>query len=525
MKVKGIITYSEKRGAYILFRIGLKKWVYWYAPTAESSQYVGSKICGNIHTKIKNGQVVYIFTERPQITEPLVCEWNDFIIKFLTLCGKRKIVNILRRKHLKDPLEIWKFYFAGMIDFYTALSCFRYSLPLREVLFKAAVKHFSYELYQTNRRITCKQLVTKIKKFFLRSYGINVDTSIIMKHIGEDPSQFYAIKEGEWVYPVDIYIKKTRVLSAFKKQTSPPDTYVDASILQVLKLLENYKYLVITGSAGTGKTTLLKNIYSQYHGVVKNVALTGKAATRLTEGETLHSWLLQKEKYCDLLIIDEASMLTWELLFEVINTYESSNTKIIFSGDPAQLPPVSGENVFSTILEVLPKIELKNVYRGEMKIVERTVSKDEVLHILKDTIKKMLNAGITDFQVISPYYDGHIGIDRINLFLKETFKEFKKVIITKNLRDLHGKLLVTNGTIGDEVSRHNGYVMINTQLLKNISVPERYVKEAHCISVHKAQGSEWDYVICVLPIEVSQEIELTATTRAKRKTLLLRVFD
>jgi len=146
------------------------------------------------------------------------------------------------------------------------------------------------------------------------------------------------------------------------------------------------KSIFITGPGGTGKSYLLKLIYDLVpqltHKKVAVTALTGCAALLLgPHARTLHSWtgiglgkepsrylagMVRRSKKAierwtktDILVIDEVSMLTPELL-EKLNTISQlirRNSKpfgglqIIFVGDFYQLPPVFKESDCSFAFE------------------------------------------------------------------------------------------------------------------------------------------------------------------------------
>lgn len=121
----------------------------------------------------------------------------------------------------------------------------------------------------------------------------------------------------------------------------------------------------ITGSAGTGKTTLLRNRVQEDPHYGKLCATTGVAATNL-ETVTLHSLLkvfnpsdfTDKRRRARILsrlddlnvfnlIIDEASMLNAEMGTAIVDILdEYGDMDLILSGDFAQLPPVDGRYLF-----------------------------------------------------------------------------------------------------------------------------------------------------------------------------------
>jgi len=138
---------------------------------------------------------------------------------------------------------------------------------------------------------------------------------------------------------------------------------------------------VLSGAAGTGKTTVIRALIQgieKAHGTGTSFQLlapTGKAADRLREATgkdaaTIHSFLAQhhwlnanmtykrsgdiKEDRFETYIVDEASMLDLELiaaLFRAINW--ASVRRLIFVGDPNQLPPIGRGRVFADIIDWL----------------------------------------------------------------------------------------------------------------------------------------------------------------------------
>lgn len=135
---------------------------------------------------------------------------------------------------------------------------------------------------------------------------------------------------------------------------------------------------VLTGYAGTGKTTLLKHVVTEGLNLIDGesaafVTPTGKAATVLIKkgikASTIHRLIYQSiveeqeivlngkkltverltfrrresiDKTIKLIVLDEASMVSDEILMDVLNF----GVKVLLCGDDAQLPPVEGFNTY-----------------------------------------------------------------------------------------------------------------------------------------------------------------------------------
>ena len=129
--------------------------------------------------------------------------------------------------------------------------------------------------------------------------------------------------------------------------------------------------VIISGKAGTGKTSISKGILKVYSGFnysISTCALSAKAAQRITEAtgfasSTIHRLLgaqglndFQFNSYnplpTDVLLIDEGSMINAGLFLNLLEAVDM-NTKVIICGDHMQLPPIGFGNVFSDILHRL----------------------------------------------------------------------------------------------------------------------------------------------------------------------------
>ena len=147
----------------------------------------------------------------------------------------------------------------------------------------------------------------------------------------------------------------------------------------------------LRGSAGTGKSVLLSKLSEALDGDATVLTPTGKATDILmkkgVDSATIHSFIYtpiivgnkvigyrRSDKYSNIIIIDEASMLDKKLL----NDLKDSCDKLILIGDPAQLPPIGGlieipESKIITLTEIHrqakgnPIIRLATMFRDKRR--------------------------------------------------------------------------------------------------------------------------------------------------------------
>jgi hypothetical protein len=200
----------------------------------------------------------------------------------------------------------------------------------------------------------------------------------------------------------------------------------------------NKNTFTLSGFAGTGKTTIIKKFLDGYKGRVAVSAPTHKAKNVIskTTGKTSHTiqsllGLLPntdldnfninnpqfdaignaKISEYRLLILDEASMLNKDLYKLLTDMAKDSGTKIIFMGDPAQIPPV-GESL-SLVFE-------KADEKSELTKVERTKEGNPLLPIF-DSIRDNLESPTDKFEHMSAMNTSGEGVHFTNN--EESFKQ------------------------------------------------------------------------------------------------------
>lgn len=143
-------------------------------------------------------------------------------------------------------------------------------------------------------------------------------------------------------------------------------TFTDAQREAILSA-NTSDFVIISGSAGTGKTTVIRGILDMFHkSNIAMCALAAKAAQRMSEvtdhpASTMHRllrWNGDAFKFnefnklpTDIVILDEASMVNLFLFRKLIEAINVGKTKFIIVFDHAQLPPIGSGNVAADLLK------------------------------------------------------------------------------------------------------------------------------------------------------------------------------
>lgn len=239
----------------------------------------------------------------------------------------------------------------------------------------------------------------------------------------------------------------------------------------ILKVLSYKKggFFVINGSAGTGKTTVVRAIldiqdkFFKMGVKIQLAAPTGRAANVLRDSVGLPAVTIHKLLGYDpetntfyattdrnwlkfqTLIVDETSMLdTWlcSCLLESINPDE---VKVIFLGDDRQLPSVGPGSVLKDILATYPEvITLDEVKRqgansgilenainilnerdlaqfNDSRILVRDKATDQIGSILAACKTALTKYNPMDVQVLIPMKNGIMGTRNLNRLLQPIF--------------------------------------------------------------------------------------------------------
>lgn len=178
----------------------------------------------------------------------------------------------------------------------------------------------------------------------------------------------------------------------------------------ILKELAESRLSVLIGGAGTGKTTLLALLCKSPQirdGGVLLLAPTGKARVRMSQAmrqqgidskaKTVAQFLSESKRFDGrrmryqlsnaeakdvpfTVIIDESSMLTEEMFAALLQALRKKAQRIIFVGDPNQLPPIGAGRPFVDLVRSLNQEvnEFPKVGKGfgELTVTMRQLSED-----------------------------------------------------------------------------------------------------------------------------------------------------
>lgn len=358
------------------------------------------------------------------------------------------------------------------------------------------------------------------------------------------------------------------------------------------KSLKNSSVALITGSAGTGKTTIIKEfIKNNPDKRILCLTTTNTANNNLKikdfAGDITYKniALFEKEriyKDCDIIIVDEASFVSTDSIEKIIEVYKSS--AFMFVGDPGQIESIEFGNWFDLLLNLLKAKDVVFTLDVEhrTKFVELTKIWNEVRHGKKKNIIELLSAyemteEISDdiFKVqenevvLCLNYDGLYGINNINRYLQASnpndafeyqqnlYKVGDPVVFITNDYSAYGIYNNLSGKIVG-IKNEEENITFKIELLESVSCFGKLSNEieiveegsgiyaivtkmkyyndkydtdmdtrtklpfqiSYAMSIHKAQGLEFDSVKIVITKEsdeqVTKNIFYTAVTRAKK---------
>lgn len=329
---------------------------------------------------------------------------------------------------------------------------------------------------------------------------------------------------------------------------------------QILEMACKQDVMMLTGSAGTGKSATTKAIIEMLEANNYTYTLlspTGIAAKRLREAtgreaSTIHMFLTCGGNLDDYVLIDEMGMVSVHLLSMLFDKV-TDTTKIIFIADPSQLASIACGNIVEDMLDssIVPVCNLTKVFRYNTSgiITIATDVRNGVNDHLTDTFTdykfietdtlvikqieqeyaRLLADGYSkdDVLILSPFNKGDVGSLAINAAIQAKFNpnELSTVWHTVNDVPIYFKVgdkvinkkneyamplvdddtaFVANGDIGtviEIVPNEKEPYMIVRYDCGDCIVDKAHIKNtllAYAISIHSCQGSQAKAVIVVI---------------------------
>jgi exodeoxyribonuclease V alpha subunit len=457
----------------------------------------------------------------------------------------------------------------------------------------------------------CKEILDIDREIIVTALGIvAADKQVVIEDIKQGSAEFQ--KNDKAVYLVGYHIAETNLSARLKTLIHTPQairkidsekailwvqeklsiTLADKQI-EAIQCAASNKVMIITGGPGTGKTTIINAILKIFSAIKTKIVLaapTGRAAKRMNEttgheAKTIHRMLeynmrkggFQKNEEspldCELLIIDEASMIDTLLMHHLLKAIPITAT-FIMVGDVNQLPSVGAGNVLKDIIDsgIAPVVQLNEIFRqakessiiinahkineGIFPNLKSTQDKlddfyfieqedpqkvlELIISLVKDRIPKRFGFdSINDIQVLTPMHRGIIGASNLNMELQKAlnpgdegvnrygrlFKVNDKVMQIANNYDKE----VYNGDIGriisiDEEAQEAAVSIDDREVAYDYSELDELI-HAYAVSIHKSQGSEYPAV--VIPILTQHYILLqrnllyTGVTRGKKLVVII----
>ncbi len=363
--------------------------------------------------------------------------------------------------------------------------------------------------------------------------------------------------------------------------------------IEAIRAAVSHKVLVITGGPGTGKTTIINailRIFSASGAKILLAAPTGRAAKRMSEAtgreaKTIHRLLeyspqkggFQKDETspldCQVLVVDEASMIDLILMHHLLKAISPSATFILV-GDGDQLPSVGAGSVLTDVMKsrCIPVVELREIFRqaressivlnahrinrGEIpRLLSTQDGLDDFYFVEQEDPEKVLELivrlvteriprrfgldPLEDIQVLTPMHRGLVGAGNLNSVLQKAlnpgeeglqrggrfYRVGDKVMQIRNNYDRE----VYNGDIG-RIVRLDSELQEATLTFDDREVVYDYgdleeIVLSYAVSVHKSQGAEYPAVVLPLLMQhyllLQRNLLYTAVTRGKKLVVIV----
>lgn len=418
-------------------------------------------------------------------------------------------------------------------------------------------KYYHYSLYNAEFNIA-KGLKPFIKRRINKN-ALDMHFDHMIKVIEEDEGINYSNEQKEAIYNAcsnGLYIitggpgtGKTTILKA---------------ILKMLKMLYGDES-IISLCAPTGRASKRMSLLASHY------ACTIHRLLKWDLHSNTFSYNANNKLKCDVIIIDEFSMVD-TLLFEALLNGTSGVSQIILIGDDGQIPSVGAGNLLHDLLKVdkIKNICLSHIYRqtNGSSIVDLAykirkgildesfifnesndvsflkIKNIQATNVLIKILDNLFNQGFDfdDIQIVIPMYGNVAGIDNINAAIQNWYNpktpDSQEIRVNHQVFRIGDRVLQLKNQPEDDIFNGDIGVIIDIDLENEEIIVEFDIGEviyqkamfsnltlAYAISIHKSQGSEFDFVLmCVFNdygFMLNKQLIYTAITRAKKSLMIL----
>lgn len=196
------------------------------------------------------------------------------------------------------------------------------------------------------------------------------DDKVGLKYYYDIEMQIYNLLLEKSKKETDICISDEKIDLAIRHAEEEQGFDYVVEQLDTIKKSLHRTISLITGKAGTGKTSIMRAIvkaYTENNFTLTASALSAMAAQRITEATEFPAMTIHRTLGCiglneftfnkdnhmitSVAFLDEGSMVNASLFLHWLEAIDD-NTRIIISGDHKQLPPIGFGNVFSDLIEM-----------------------------------------------------------------------------------------------------------------------------------------------------------------------------